>query len=225
MHDSTTHRPRGFGFITFVSEDSVENVMQKSFHELNGRLVEVKKAVPKEENSSNGSYYLKNGGGRGSPSHSDHSVNNYPSYSPRYGVPSSYAPFPSYNGTGGFICGPSVYDVWYPLGGFGGVSYGVAPMAPGFGPRMNGARACMLPYGSTSFYPAYVNAAGGVISWAAGGYNGVVRPGFNGKWNQVVLGVGHAPADVMSRGNEVDKLDVDSVSLKGLNIAASSEQS
>lgn len=221
MHDSTTHKPRGFGFITFDSEDSVENVMQNSFHELNGRLVEVKKAVPKEDNSSNGSYYVRNGGGRGS-SNNNYLPGNYPPYSPRYVVPPSYAPFPGYTGTGGFVYGPSVYDGWYPLGGFGGVSYGVAPVAPGFVPRMNGARACLLPYGSASFYPAYESGEGGVISFAAGGYNGVVRPGVNGKWNQVVLGIGHAPADVMPRKNEVDKRDV---SLKGSNVAASNEQS
>lgn len=225
MHDSTTHRPRGFGFITFDSEDSVENVMQNNFHELNGRLVEVKKAVPKEENSSNGSYYVRNGGGRGSPNDS-YLPGNYPPYSPRYGVPPSYAPFPGYTGTtGGFVYGPSVYDGWYPLGGFGGVSYGVAPMAPGYGPRMNGARACIMPYGGASFYPAYLNGDGGVIGLAAGGYNGGVRPGVNGKWNQVVLGIGHTPANVVSRRSEGGKLDVDSVSLKGSNVAASSEQS
>ncbi|EPS59086.1 hypothetical protein M569_15724, partial [Genlisea aurea] len=50
MHDNMTQRPRGFGFITFDSEDSVEEVMQTSFHELSGKLVEVKRAVPKDGN-------------------------------------------------------------------------------------------------------------------------------------------------------------------------------
>ncbi|XP_050288305.1 heterogeneous nuclear ribonucleoprotein 1-like [Quercus robur] len=48
MYDQNTQRPRGFGFITFDSEEAVENVLYKTFHELNGKLVEVKRAVPKE---------------------------------------------------------------------------------------------------------------------------------------------------------------------------------
>ncbi|KAE9599110.1 putative RNA recognition motif domain-containing protein [Lupinus albus] len=48
MYDHSTQRPRGFGFITFSSEDGVEKVLQKTFHELHGKMVEVKRAVPKE---------------------------------------------------------------------------------------------------------------------------------------------------------------------------------
>ncbi|XP_010483006.1 PREDICTED: heterogeneous nuclear ribonucleoprotein 1-like isoform X2 [Camelina sativa] len=48
MYDHNTQRPRGFGFITFDSDDAVDRVLLKTFHELNGKLVEVKRAVPKE---------------------------------------------------------------------------------------------------------------------------------------------------------------------------------
>ncbi|GER32426.1 RNA-binding (RRM/RBD/RNP motifs) family protein [Striga asiatica] len=48
MYDHNTQRPRGFGFITFDSEDAVDHVLHKTFHELNGKTVEVKRAVPKE---------------------------------------------------------------------------------------------------------------------------------------------------------------------------------
>ncbi|XP_047318456.1 heterogeneous nuclear ribonucleoprotein 1-like [Impatiens glandulifera] len=48
MYDHNTQRPRGFGFITYDIEEAVERVLMKTFHELNGKMVEVKKAVPKE---------------------------------------------------------------------------------------------------------------------------------------------------------------------------------
>ncbi|XP_049392521.1 heterogeneous nuclear ribonucleoprotein 1-like [Solanum stenotomum] len=48
MYDHNTQRPRGFGFITYDSEEAVDNVLCKTFHELNGKRVEVKRAVPKE---------------------------------------------------------------------------------------------------------------------------------------------------------------------------------
>lgn len=51
MYDHNTQRPRGFGFITFDSEEAVDMVLHRTFHELNGKMVEVKRAVPKELSS------------------------------------------------------------------------------------------------------------------------------------------------------------------------------
>ncbi|PPS11102.1 hypothetical protein GOBAR_AA09520 [Gossypium barbadense] len=48
MYDHNTQRPRGFGFITYDSEEAVDKVLLKSFHELNGKMVKVKRAVTKE---------------------------------------------------------------------------------------------------------------------------------------------------------------------------------
>ncbi|KAI3884893.1 hypothetical protein MKX03_034258 [Papaver bracteatum] len=62
-------RHKGFGFVTFDSEEAVENVMQKRFHELYGKAVEVKRTVFKDgsNNGQNGGYHMrKNGGRRGS---------------------------------------------------------------------------------------------------------------------------------------------------------------
>lgn len=48
MYDHNTQRPRGFGFITYKSEESDDKVLLKTFRKLNGKMMEVKRAVLKE---------------------------------------------------------------------------------------------------------------------------------------------------------------------------------
>ena len=48
MRDRATDRSRGFGFVTFVDSASVAAVLAEQYHELDGRKVEVKPAMPKQ---------------------------------------------------------------------------------------------------------------------------------------------------------------------------------
>ncbi|KAL8048235.1 hypothetical protein ABFS82_07G050700 [Erythranthe guttata] len=63
MYDQQTNRPRGFGFISFDSEEAVDMVLHKTFHELSGKQVEVKRALPKDSNTGGGSGRSMGGGG------------------------------------------------------------------------------------------------------------------------------------------------------------------
>ncbi|PWA40863.1 RNA-binding protein 1 [Artemisia annua] len=133
MHDNVTHRPRGFGFITFETEDSVEDVMQKNFHELYGKLVEVKRAVPKEISTGGTTSGMRDINFSGS--------HQQVPYSPRYDVLPSYAPIPGYTGYpyGMFTGG-------YPVNGYGLGQ--VSPRIPW----------CPLPM---PVYPTYLNGGHG----------------------------------------------------------------
>ncbi|CAF2040748.1 BnaA09g14620D [Brassica napus] len=101
MHDSVTNRPRGFGFVTYDSENSVEIVMQSHFHELSNKRVEVKRAIPKEGIQSN------NGGGNHHnlpPTYSSFKATPYVPESNGYGMFLQYPPpvFGYHQGLPGF---------------------------------------------------------------------------------------------------------------------------
>ncbi|CAH9060531.1 unnamed protein product [Cuscuta europaea] len=118
MYDHNTQRPRGFGFITYDSEDAVDKVLLKTFHELNGKMVEVKRAVPKELSPAPTARSPLGGGYSYGLSRIDNLLNGYsqtysPSavgggygvrmdsrFSPMAGGRSNYAPFGSGYGMG-----------------------------------------------------------------------------------------------------------------------------
>lgn len=99
IYDQNTQRPRGFGFISFDTEDAVDGVLHKTFHELNGKQVEVKRALPKDSNSSNGTHFGVY----------QNSIGGFPTYS-------GYGPL----GYGYAAAGNSIGYGGYGVGGYGG---------------------------------------------------------------------------------------------------------
>ncbi|KAA8538265.1 hypothetical protein F0562_027912 [Nyssa sinensis] len=218
MHDSVTKRPRGFGFITFDSEEAVEDVMQKRFHELSGKLVEVKRAVPKEENNNSNNGYIARVDSRRGSTFNSYQHGSYSPYSPRYGILPGYGPFSGYDGVAGYPYGATIYGGAYPMGGYGGIGYGVAPpRSPWSGHGVVGIRGSPLP----AVYPPYYNIGVGVMGLAANGYNGFVGTGVNGKLNQ--LGGGDAQVATNTQING-ENIDVNSSNLDGSCGAATSKK-
>lgn len=146
MFDQQTNRPRGFGFISFDSEDAVDRVLHKTYHDLSGKQVEVKRALPKDGNSGFGGRSTGNGGsGMGGGS--------YQGYGASGDNPSSYdrmdtnrymqsqntgGGYPSYGssgyGTAGYGYGSSNNGMGYgAYGSYGGANPGYGGVNPGYG--------------------------------------------------------------------------------------------
>ncbi|KAJ8541216.1 hypothetical protein K7X08_002032 [Anisodus acutangulus] len=189
MHDNVTHRPRGFGFITFDSEDAVEEVMQKNFHELSDKLVEVKRAIPRDGNNNSGNdYHSRIGNGEGSNYNNTYQQGMYPSYSPRYVY--CCEPVSGYGGVAEYPYGVGTFGGSYPVGAaYPGIGYGITslmPRGPWNNPAMAGLRVSPLPYGNTgAIYPAYMNGGVRVMNVATNGYRGILGAGINEKPGQV----------------------------------------
>ncbi|KAM7255784.1 hypothetical protein ACFE04_011525 [Oxalis oulophora] len=204
MYDQNTQRPRGFGFISFDSEDAVDMVLHKTFHDLDGKQVEVKRALPKDANPGGGGRGAGGYQGGNSSSYDNPSSNRYmqsqnagagfPGYgSSGYGAASGYGYNPASNGMG--YGGYGVYGgAGAGYGGPAGAGYAnpnVANVGYGSGqpgaPRNNwGAQAPSgygaMGYGNTASWGGPAAGAGSVGSGSAS--SGQSPSGATGYGNQ-----------------------------------------
>ena len=180
IYDSLTSRSRGFGFVTFDSEEAVGKVMRQSFHNLNGTKVEAKIAIPKDDQ------YYRNGRGRGArpfggrgPAGYEGSA--YQPYNARFGLYNGYIPQPvpaqPYFPAPYFAVGGYPYGSGYP-------SQGVMTNVPGMMSRR-------VP-------PAY-----GTYPQMYPGFNFVYRAGYGGAATSFQQGI-NGGSD-----NKKDQINVD----------------
>uniref|UniRef100_A0A453NSG8 RRM domain-containing protein n=1 Tax=Aegilops tauschii subsp. strangulata TaxID=200361 RepID=A0A453NSG8_AEGTS len=167
MVDHSTGRSRGFGFVTFESEDSVERVISEGrMRDLGGKQVEIKKAEPKKhggDHSSNGRSSHSGGGGYRSSYRSGGAAGSYydsTGYGYGRGGYGAAAAAAAYGGNAGYGSGFG--------GGYGGSMYGGAYGAYGaYGGGAYGAGA----YGGGAYGAgAYGGGAYGAGGYGAGGY-------------------------------------------------------
>ncbi|XP_002990004.2 heterogeneous nuclear ribonucleoprotein 1 [Selaginella moellendorffii] len=156
MQDHNTGRSRGFGFIVFDSEQTVEDVLSHGrMHELGGKQVEIKKAEPKKamQDSGGGGGYgpINRGGGYGSSGGGGHY--GYGDYALGGSYGTSYR-----TGSGGY--GSRGAGLYY--GGYSG-SYGGSYGGIGVG-----------SYGGGSMGGGYMG------SYGVGGYGGAYDDGYAG---------------------------------------------
>ncbi|GAB4850856.1 Heteroproteinous nuclear ribonucleoprotein 1 [Ancistrocladus abbreviatus] len=213
MYDQNTQRPRGFGFISFDSEEAVDRVLLKTFHDLNGKQVEVKRALPKDANpgmsnrsmggsgSGGGGYQGYNSGGNPSAYDGRMDSNRYVQSQNTGGAFAHYGS--SGYGAPGYGYGPANSGMGY--GGYGG--YGGAN--PGYGGPAGAA------YGNPNVHSAgYANGPPGAArsSWGTqtpSGY-GAVGYGNAAGWGASGAGVagsgsgpaGQSPSGASGYGNQ-----------------------
>mmetsp|Transcript_10118 Transcript_10118/g.15958 ORF Transcript_10118/g.15958 Transcript_10118/m.15958 type:complete len:118 (-) Transcript_10118:3-356(-) len=53
MRDVSTGRSRGFGFVTFVDEETAKKVMEEGKHEIDGKTVDCKVAIARSQMGGN----------------------------------------------------------------------------------------------------------------------------------------------------------------------------
>ncbi|XP_058101490.1 heterogeneous nuclear ribonucleoprotein 1-like [Magnolia sinica] len=199
MYDQTTQRPRGFGFISFDTEDAVDRVLHKSFHELNGKLVEVKRALPKDANPGSGGRSTGSGGYQGYGG-SGVNTSSYDGNANRYMQPqASGGGFPAYGssayGTPGYGYGAASNGVGYGgygVGGYGSANAGYGGPAGAYGNAPNPGYVSGPPGAPRS--PWNNQASSGYGSAGYGANTGYGAAGWNGPGSAVAGSAGTVPA-------------------------------
>eukprot|EP00243_Klebsormidium_subtile_P002581 TRINITY_DN1522_c0_g1_i1.p1 TRINITY_DN1522_c0_g1~~TRINITY_DN1522_c0_g1_i1.p1 ORF type:complete len:425 (-),score=48.91 TRINITY_DN1522_c0_g1_i1:711-1985(-) len=222
MYDHQTQRPRGFGFISFDQESSVDTVMEKSFHELNGKTVEVKRAIPKELSGPSPSRGGAYGGGRGVSPYGGYGGGYGSEYGGRgdrggvyggrgYGAYSGGYGGYGLNGDGGSGYGGGAgYGSGYGSGGSGyGSAYGAGGYGGSYGAGSSSRYGASSAYGSGAYggsgWGAGTGASGGSSaygSYGASGYGGADAYGSSagGDANYGSAGYGSAGGSTASYG-------------------------
>ncbi|CAK7349326.1 unnamed protein product [Dovyalis caffra] len=177
MYDQQTQRPRGFGFITFDTEDAVDNVLQKTFHELNGKLVEVKRALPKDANpggEGRGSSYRGYGSSGANINAADSRMDGNRYMQPQTSA-GGYPPYSGYAahsyGYGAANGGMGYYGT-YGVGGYGGgnTAYGTGVYGMPGAAKNSWSSQAPSGYGASGYG---ANASyGAAASWGASGGGG-----------------------------------------------------
>uniref|UniRef100_A0A0C9SAN2 TSA: Wollemia nobilis Ref_Wollemi_Transcript_2383_1977 transcribed RNA sequence n=1 Tax=Wollemia nobilis TaxID=56998 RepID=A0A0C9SAN2_9CONI len=178
MYDHSTQRPRGFGFITYDSEDAVDIVVQKPYHELSGKVVEVKRSIPKELSTGHtrhaaGGFGL--GAGRGGNFGAGYGQGFNSSAAGAYGSRMNNKHVAAPAGRGGY---PSYGPTGYNAPGYGN--------GGGYAPAITGGSYSSTGFGSN---PGYGTSPGGGYGGAPIGYG---NPACYG--NPANVGYGNNPA-------------------------------
>ncbi|KAL0388376.1 UNVERIFIED_CONTAM: Heterogeneous nuclear ribonucleoprotein 1 [Sesamum radiatum] len=195
MYDQQTNRPRGFGFISFDSEDAVDRVLHKTFHDLNGKQVEVKRALPKDANPGGGGRSVGGGSGGGYQGYGS-SMGNSSSYDGRMDSnrymqsQNSSGGYPSYGSSGynapGYGYGPTNNGMGYGYGNYGGPAGGGYgnPNGPnaGYGGPANAQRSSWGSQAPSGY--GYGSSQWGTTSGSGGSATGQPQTGASGYGNQ-----------------------------------------
>lgn len=208
MKDRENGRSRGFGFVTFRESETVDKLLASPNHSIGGKLIECKRAVPRDNRSGGGGGGGGGGHWGGPPMGGRPPMGGYGGYPPMgYGGYGGYPP-PPYGGYGynpgyGYGYGHQAY------GGYGGYDAqgqngGQAPADPSAQPSGAGYDAKDAPatgaygaYGGAPAYGAqgsYDQAAGAAAYGAAAGY-GQTAPGYDQSAQGAYGGYGSYGAD------------------------------
>ncbi|BAF08236.1 uncharacterized protein [Oryza sativa Japonica Group] len=181
MLDHSTGRSRGFGFVTFESEDSVERVISEGrMRDLGGKQVEIKKAEPKKhggDHSSNGRSSHGSGGGYRSSYRSGGAAASGGGGGGGGGGSGSsggYGYGAGYRSAGGGYYDSTAY-------GYGRGGYGYGGNA-GFGSGYGGGYGGSLYGGAYGAYGAYGGGAYGGGAYGGGAYGGGAYGGAPGAY-------------------------------------------